>query len=201
MPEPKDLVISKDRNGKDCFEKAIDIKMKHNEFLGKFLQYTYNVIIIFVSALIVALIGSSEFILSQINIINIYAFLSIIGLAILVIGITFDLKRRNHQKNMNDYSNKLLNELYDGKITFKKHDQNLIPSQKEKNIFFAGAMVGLAGGVIGKLFISSLFELIEYSNISPYINLFLLIVSGLVFLGIIIWFGKKIKPVQKIKLK
>lgn len=79
----------------------------------------------------------------------------------------------------------------------QKVNKKLMPTQKEKNIFFAGVGVGLVTGLIGNLFISACFYLINYYNVPIETMWFLFALSGLVILIIMLLFFKKIKSVYK----
>ena len=78
-----------------------------------------------------------------------------------------------------------------------KINRRLMPTQKEKNLFFTAATVGLVGGLLGNLFISAGFDLLNSYEITRESRWFVFIVSGIVFFGIAIWFMKKIKPIYK----
>lgn len=66
-----------------------------------------------------------------------------------------------------------------------------LPTTKEKNIFWSGALVGLVGGVFGGLFANSF-----YDSIKNFLGLWLTtILSGLIFIVIICWASKKITKV------
>lgn len=66
-----------------------------------------------------------------------------------------------------------------------------LPTTKEKNIFWSGALVGLVGGVFGGLFANSF-----YDSLKNWLGVWLTtILSGLIFLGIIYFASKKITKV------
>ena len=63
-----------------------------------------------------------------------------------------------------------------------------LPTIKEKNIFWSGALVGLVGGIFGGLFANSF-----YDSLKNLLGVWLTtIFSGLIFLGIIYFAYKKI---------
>ena len=66
-----------------------------------------------------------------------------------------------------------------------------LPTTKEKNIFWSGALVGLVGGVFGVLFANSF-----YDSLKDLLGAWLTtILSGLIFLGIVYFASKKITKV------
>ena len=73
---------------------------------------------------------------------------------------------------------------------------DLIPNQKEKNMFFAGINLSLIAGVIGSFFVGSFFRLTEMSNYSTTNMSLILFDSGLFLLILMIWFRKQIKPIK-----
>ena len=66
-----------------------------------------------------------------------------------------------------------------------------LPTIKEKNIFWAGALVGLVGGVFGGLFANSFYE-----SLKDLFGVWLtIILSGLIFIVIVCWASKRITRV------
>jgi cation transporter-like permease len=76
----------------------------------------------------------------------------------------------------------------DKKIKVRK---SLVPTQKEKNLFFTAAAVGLCAGLFGNLLASVVYEALNVKE-HPVIWL---IIFAVIFFGITISFYKKIKPV------
>ncbi len=75
---------------------------------------------------------------------------------------------------------------------------NLIPTSKEKNLFFVAAVAALTFGLIGNIFAASLYDYISLiTGNSLLIKSLLLFDSGLGFLIIIFWLSSKIKSVYK----
>ena len=66
-----------------------------------------------------------------------------------------------------------------------------LPTIKEKNIFWSGALVGLVGGVFGGLFANSFYDSLKNSLGAWWTT----ILSGLIFIGIIYFASKKITKV------
>lgn len=66
-----------------------------------------------------------------------------------------------------------------------------LPTTKEKNIFWSGALVGLVGGVFGGLFANSFYDSLK-NLLGTWTTT---ILSGLIFIVIVYWASKKITKV------
>ena len=65
-------------------------------------------------------------------------------------------------------------------------------TQKEKNLFFAGVLMGMFGSLASSMFISSFFRIFKPNFI---VDLATLIISGIGFFGVYYWIYKQIKPI------
>lgn len=72
-----------------------------------------------------------------------------------------------------------------------KSKRNNLPSIKEKNLFWASLSIALVGGVFGSLFSNSFYELLKQF----FGSFWTAIISGLFFLGILVFATKKIKKI------
>lgn len=68
----------------------------------------------------------------------------------------------------------------------------LIPSQKEKNLFFANVNVNLVGGLLAGLVGASFYDLVNLFGISKGFRIIYSFIFVIVFLLIMIYFNSKI---------
>jgi len=74
--------------------------------------------------------------------------------------------------------------------------EDLIPTQKEKNIFWASASLSVVVGLISGFFSGAFFRIIELLNYDILIILFFFLDAGLFLLIFVIYAVKKIVPVK-----
>ena len=65
-------------------------------------------------------------------------------------------------------------------------------SQRENNLFFAGLLSGIVGGLLANYIVTSFFKL--FDNLSKWIHLIILILSLIFYFGLCYFLFKQIKP-------
>lgn len=75
--------------------------------------------------------------------------------------------------------------------------EDLIPSQKDKNLFWATIITGVPLAIIAGLFAGAFFRLTELLNWGFWTTFFIFIDFGLLLIILMILMKKQIKPVNK----
>ncbi len=78
-----------------------------------------------------------------------------------------------------------------------KVNKHLIPTQKEKNIFFANASVGIAGSLLAGLAGASFYDIVTLVNPSISWRISYSLMFVIATIGLMFFFSSKIKKINK----